>query len=298
VNKSLTTSWLPGYLALGVTWGASFLFIKWGLLSLTSIGVAFMRCFIGGATLFLYVLATKQKLPRKLVEIKHILVVAVFLNAVPSFLFAIGETKVSSVTAGIINATTPLMTVLVISLGYREQKINNNQWIGVVLGFFGVLLVSNVFSTHGKDDVVGIIILLLATLCYGISFPYSRKHVSVLPYSASALATVQVSLSALLLSPIAFILHLHHGKIQSKAVFGILILGAVGTGFAYIWNFRNVKLAGSTIASTVTYVTPVVAVILGALFLKEKTNSIQLVGGVLILISAALVQGRIKILQR
>ena len=81
-------------------------------------------------------------------------------------------------------------------------------------------------------------------------------------------------------------------------LFRSLLLGAVGTGFAYIWNFRNVKIAGAVVASTVTYVTPVVATILGVLLLKEKIQVVQLLGGLLILISAALVQGRLKLVKK
>jgi drug/metabolite transporter (DMT)-like permease len=79
---------------------------------------------------------------------------------------------------------------------------------------------------------------------------------------------------------------------------GMLILGAIGTGFAYIWNFRNIRLAGSAIASTVTYITPVVATILGILFLNEKARLTQLLGAALVLLSAALVQKRITIFKK
>jgi drug/metabolite transporter (DMT)-like permease len=78
----------------------------------------------------------------------------------------------------------------------------------------------------------------------------------------------------------------------------MVILGAIGTGFAYIWNFRNIRLAGSAIASTVTYITPVVATILGILFLNEKARLTQLFGAVLVLLSAALVQKRIAIFKK
>jgi drug/metabolite transporter (DMT)-like permease len=85
---------------------------------------------------------------------------------------------------------------------------------------------------------------------------------------------------------------------NTKSLMGMLILGAIGTGFAYIWNFRNIRLAGSAIASTVTYITPVVATILGILFLNEKARLTQLLGAALVLLSAALVQKRITIFKK
>ena len=292
-----SAKWLPGFVALGITWGASFLFIKWSLLSLNSIGVAFMRGAIGGATLLMYCLATKTKLPNKLREWGHIAVVAMLLNAIPGYLFAVGETHVSSVMAGLLNATTPLMTVLVISVGFREQKIDRNQGLGVFIGFCGIILVTGAFSGLSSNSWRGVIELLGATLCYGISFPYSKRYVNVLNYSPRSLAATQVSISALLLAPFALIHGVTHAPWSAKSIWGIIVLGALGTGFAYIWNFRNVRLAGSLIASTVTFITPVVATILGIWLLHESFKVTQVIGGVCVLLSGALVQKRIRLLR-
>ena len=297
MSKSPTTRWLPGFLALGITWGGSFLFIKWGLLSLTSIGVAFLRGFIGGLTLLIYCLATKTKLPNKWREWGHIAVVALLLNAIPGYLFAVGETHVSSVMAGLLNATTPLMTVLVITIGFREQGIDRNQAVGVVIGFFGIVLVTGALTGLSANSWRGVIELLGATLCYGISFPYSRRYVNVLPYSPRSLAATQVTCSAILLAPFALIHGITNAPWNSKSIWGILILGALGTGFAYIWNFRNVRLAGSLVASTVTYITPVVATLLGVWLLKESFKATQIIGGLCVLLSGALVQKRIKLIR-
>lgn len=297
-TETKSVSWLPGFIALGVVWGASFLFIKWGLLTLSPIGVAFGRCFVGAVALLIYLAMTKTSLPKKAAEWGHIAIVAFFLNALPSYLFAIGETHVSSVMAGLLNATTPLMTVLVISFGYREQKVNRDQTLGVAIGFLGIGLVTGAFNGLHGNDWKGFAALLGATFCYGLSFPYSKKHVSGLPYSASALAATQVTCAALILLPFTVFSHPVINSWSNKSIIGVLILGAVGTGFAYIWNFRNVRLAGSTIASTVTYITPIVATTLGILFLSEKARLTQLGGGLLVLLSAALVQKRISIFKK
>jgi len=285
-SHAKANQWLPGYIALGVTWGSSFLFIKWGLLSLSPVGVAFFRGFIGGLTLLIYAISTKQKLPTNIKHIGHLVVVALLMNSIPGYLFAVSETKVSSVTAGIINATTP----------FRADRINKNQNVGVVIGFIGVLLVTNVFNNSNAGSITAIAKLLLATFCYGISSPYIRKFISPLPYSASALATVQVCSSALVLSPFVIAKSPLQHPWNAKSLWGILLLGAIGTGFAYIWNFRNVELAGSVIASTVTYVTPVVAVIVGILFLGENLKWYEPLGGLIVLLGAAISQGRLNVL--
>jgi drug/metabolite transporter (DMT)-like permease len=297
MTQSTTKKWLPGFIALGITWGSSFLFIKWGLLTLTPLGVAFFRGLIGALTLLMYCLVTRTKLPNKLFEWGHLAVVALLLNALPGYLFAFGETHVSSVMAGLFNATTPLMTVLVITFAFREQKVTTNQLLGVGVGFAGIVLVTGALSGGSGTDWQGCVALLVATLSYGVTAPYTKRFISPMNYPATSLAATQVTCSALILLPFALLSHPIHSAVTLKSGLGMLALGSIGTGFAYIWNFRNIKLAGSAIASTVTYITPVVATVLGILFLKEQFKATQLIGGLLVLFSAALVQQRITLIK-
>lgn len=291
----MSKAWLPGFLALGLVWGASFLFIELALESFTAIGIAFLRGFLGAMSLLIVIVVTKQKLPRVGKHWLHIAVVALLLNTVPGFLFAVGQQYVSSAIAGILNATTPMMTLLIISLAFREQKPTLNQNLGIVLGFAGVALVGLGGGEISFTSPWGIALLLLATLCYGIAMPYAKRFVSPLPYSPYVLAAAQVSASALLAALPALLVGVTNAPVSASALWGILALGIVGTGFAYVWNYRNIELAGSVIASSVTYVTPVVAVVLGFLVLGERLTLLQAAGGVLVLVSALVVQQRLKL---
>ena len=291
----MSKAWLPGFLALGLVWGASFLFIELALESFTAIGIAFLRGFLGAMSLLIVIVVTKQKLPRVGKHWLHIAVVALLLNTVPGFLFAVGQQYVSSAIAGILNATTPMMTLLIISLAFREQKPTLNQNLGIVLGFAGVALVGLGGGEISFTSPWGIALLLLATLCYGIAMPYAKRFVSPLPYSPYVLATAQVSASALLAALPALLVGVTHAPVSASALWGILALGILGTGFAYVWNYRNIELAGSVIASSVTYVTPVIAVVLGFLVLGERLTLLQAAGGVLVLVSALVVQQRLKL---
>jgi len=298
VSRGLTfskNSWLPGFIALGITWGSSFLLIKWGLLSLTPIGVTFLRCSIGGSALLIFALVTRTKLPNKPMHWFHLAVVAILLNAGPGYLFAASETHLSSVMAGLLNATTPLMTVIVIAFGFREQKINRDQMIGVLVGFLGIAILTGALTGLHGNNAMAIAGLLLATFLYGISAPYSKRFITPLDYSSTALATGQVISAAVLLAPCAFLTGVTQAPWQSKSLWGMLTLGAIGTGFAYIWHFRNVRLAGSAIASSVTYITPVVATLLGIWLLHEPPTISQLIGGALVLLSAAMIQKKISL---
>ena len=291
----MSKAWLPGFLALGLVWGASFLFIELALESFTAIGIAFLRGFLGAVSLLIVIVVTKQKLPRVGKHWLHIAVVALLLNTVPGFLFAVGQQYVSSAIAGILNATTPMMTLLIISLAFREQKPTLNQNLGIVLGFAGVALVGLGGGEISFTSPWGIALLLLATLCYGVAMPYAKRFVSPLPYSPYVLATAQVSASALLAALPALLVGVTHAPVSASALWGILALGILGTGFAYVWNYRNIELAGSVIASSVTYVTPVIAVVLGFLVLGERLTLLQAAGGVLVLVSALVVQERLKL---
>ncbi len=277
-----------------MVWGCSFIFIKLGLEFLTPVGVAFGRTALGALALVVISKSRKISLPTDKRIWAHLWVVAMLLNVVPGVLFAIAETHVTSILAGIINAVTPLMTLSVMMIVFREEKAKSYQVAGLAIGFIGVLTVLGAWQGLGSNPVSAILALLLAVLCYGFSFPYSRKF--VLPYKLKpeAAATTQVSLAAATLLPFYLIDGIARDYYRPGPVFAMIALGVFGTGFAYIWNFQILAAAGSAIASSVTYVTPVVAVAVGVLFLGESVTWYEPLGGVIVLLGAAISQGRIR----
>jgi drug/metabolite transporter (DMT)-like permease len=289
-----SSSWLSLYIALGVVWGCSFIFIKLGLEFLTPVGVAFGRVSLGALTLVFWARFKNIALPTDKKIWAHLWVVAMLLNVVPGVLFAQAETEVTSILAGIINAVTPLMTLLAIMIVFRGEKLKSFQIIGLLLGFVGVLTVLGVWQGLGNNPLGAVLALLLAVTCYGFSFPYSRKF--VLPYKlkSEAMAATQVSLGAITLLPFYLIDGIAKDEYRPGPVFAMIALGVFGSGFAYIWNFKIMEAAGSAIASTVTYVTPVVAVIVGIIFLGEGITLNEPVGAVIVLLGAAIGQERIK----
>ncbi len=290
-----SSNWISLYIALGVVWGCSFIFIKLGLEFLTPVGVAFGRVSLGALTLVFWARFKGIELPKDKKIWIHLWVVALLLNVIPGVLFAFAETKVTSILAGIINAVTPLMTLLAIMIAFREERPKNYQVTGLILGFLGVLTVLGAWKGLGANPIVAVLALLLAVSCYGISFPYSRKY--VLPYKlkSEALAAAQVSMGAITLLPFYLMDGIAKDQYRLGPVVAMIVLGVFGSGFAYIWNFKIMEAAGSAIASTVTYVTPVVAVIVGIIFLGESIVWNEPVGAVIVLLGAAIGQQRIKI---
>lgn len=260
--------------------------------------MAFGRVSLGALTLVFWARFKGIELPKDKKIWIHLWVIALLLNVIPGVLFAFAETKVTSILAGIINAVTPLMTLLAIMIAFREEKPKNYQVTGLILGFLGVLTVLGAWKGLGANPIGAVLALLLAVSCYGISFPYSRKY--VLPYKlkSEALAAAQVSMGAITLLPFYLMDGIAKDQYRVGPVIAMIVLGVFGSGFAYIWNFKIMEAAGSAIASTVTYVTPVVAVIVGIIFLGESIVWNEPVGAVIVLLGAAIGQQRIKIFSR
>jgi drug/metabolite transporter (DMT)-like permease len=282
-------------LALGVVWGCSFIFIKLGLEFLTPFGVAFGRCALGALTLLAWAKFKGIALPKSKKMLLHLWVVSLLLNVIPGILFALAQTEVTSILAGIINAVTPLMTLLAIMAVTRDEKPKLYQVVGILIGFIGVLTVLGAWKGLGDNPLWAILILLAAVTCYGFSFPYSRRFVLPHKLAPESIAAGQVTLGALTLLPFFIYNGVEKYEYQVAPVLAMLALGVFGSGFAYIWNFKVMALAGSAIASSVTYLTPVVAVIVGVIFLQESIYWYEPVGALIVLLGAAIGQNRIKL---
>ena len=264
----------------------------------TPLGVAFGRCSLGALTLIIIAKLKGVELPKDPKIWGHLLVVALLLNVFPGILFALAETKVTSILAGIINAVTPLMTVLAILLIGRDEKPKRAQLIGLALGFIGVATVMGVWQGLGENPILYVGMLLLAVTCYGFSFPYSRRFVMPYKLEPTPMATVQLICAAAVLLPGYLYDGIAKDEYKLIPLLSMLALGIFGSGVAYIWNFEIIRAAGSAIASSVTFVTPVVAVIAGIIFLGESVTWYEPVGALIVLFGAAIAQERIKLFSR
>ncbi len=266
-----------------------------GLEFLTPFGVAFGRCALGAATLLVVAKFRGFQLPKDRTIRFHLWVVALLLNVIPGILFALAETEVTSILAGIINAVTPLMTLIAILVVNREEKPKSVQIIGLLIGFLGVLTVLGAWQGLGENPLWAILVLLAAVSCYGISFPYTRRFVMPHKLQPESIVAMQVTLAAITLLPFYLFDGIAKDEYRLGPLLAMLALGVFGSGFAYLWNFRVMEIAGSAIASSVTYLTPVVAVIVGVIFLNEKVTWYEPLGALIVLIGAAIAQERIKV---
>jgi drug/metabolite transporter (DMT)-like permease len=134
--------------------------------------------------------------------------------------------------------------------------------------------------------------LLAAVTLYGVSFPYTRRYIIPRGLAPVSLASSQLLLATATLLPTFLLDGLNGHGVTAKSLGGVLALGIFGSGFAFMWNFRVIAAVGSSLASTVTYLTPVVAVIVGVIFLHEPLAWFEPVGGLVVLLGAAIGQDR------
>ena len=266
-----------------------------GLEFLTPFGIAFVRCSLGALTLLAIARLRGFKLPTDRKVRAHIWVVALLLNVIPGIFYALAETAITSVLAGIINAVTPLMTLIAILLVNREEKAKSFQVIGILIGFFGVFTVLGAWKGFGDNPVWAILVLLSAVACYGISFPYTRKYVMPYKLQPESIVSLQLVLASATILPLFLFDGIAQDEYRLAPVLAMICLGVFGSGFAYLWNFTVMEHAGSAIASSVTYLTPVVAIIVGIIFLNEKITWNEPVGALIVLLGAAIAQERITL---
>lgn len=277
---------------LALAWGSSFLFIRIGLDGLSPSQIVWCRMVFGAVTLGLIMLITRQRVPRGRVLWGHLVVVALLLNVIPFLLFSWAELRISSGLASIYNATTPLMTMAVAALALSTERLTRDRGMGLVLGFAGVVLVLGPWSITVGGDLLAQLACLGATACYGVAFAYLRRFVADHGASAVAVAFVQVTIGALIMIVTTPLLSAGRIEPTLAVVSSMILLGAFGTGFAYIWNTNIVRAWGATNAAAVTYVTPLVGVALGTVVLGEPLTWNQPVGAVLVIAGILAAHGR------
>lgn len=282
------------FVALALVWGSSFLFIKLSLAGLSPGQVALGRVALGAATLSAIMLATRRAWPREPRLWLHMTVVAATLCTIPFTLVAWAETVVPSTVASIVNATTPIMTLLLTPLLIPRDRLSRGKVIGLGIGILGVVVLVGpwrLLVTSEGVSLPGVVAMLGATACYGFGGLYMRRFLAGSTYDSVTIAAVQLVLAtalALLAAPFV-----SRGSVQltPSVLLAIAALGVLGSGVAYIWYTGIIRAWGAARASTVTYLTPVLGVTFGVLFLGERLHWNEPVGGAIVVLGILASQG-------
>lgn len=279
-------------IALASLWGPSFLFIKVAVAEIEPLSVAFGRLAIGAVFLLVVIRMQGKHLPRNRRILGSLAFTALAHNALPFVLFAWGEQFIDSALASILNGTTPLFTIVLAHFFVAGDRMTPAKVIGVVVGFAGLVVLVLPALTAGVEATVwGILAVALAAASYGVAIVYTRNHLRGLPPLVAP--ATQLSLAAIYLLPpvLLFDQPWLQATPSPAALWSMLALGLLGTGVAFVVYYRLLETAEPTYMSMVTYLIPVVGVILGVVVLGEQITAVTLLGFALILGGVAIVNG-------
>lgn len=273
-------------------WGSSYLFIKIGIETLSPLTLVAGRLFFGSLVLGVALKLARVTLPRDRATYGKLVVMAVFNIVLPFSLITWGERYIDSSLAAILQATTPLFTIVIGSLALAEEAITLNRLVGLTLGFGGVVvLFSHGLSGGSTSSLPGEIALVLSSISYAAGNVFVR--VRMRGFHPTVPAFFQVTFALLITTVLALILESPiHLPDTPRALFAVVWLGVFGSSLAYLIYFRLVHVLGATRMSLITYVMPIVGIVMGVLVLNETIDLRTIVGTAIILAGVGLVNGR------
>jgi drug/metabolite transporter (DMT)-like permease len=256
--------------------------------------VAWARIALGAGVLYAVLHGQQRRVPTDRLSLRHYAMVTLAGNIVPFTLLAWGEQHITSALTAVLNASTPLFTALFAAIGLGE-RLRPVQIAGLGLGIVGVAVAAGVGASDLEgSSTAGALAAILAGAGYGVAFVYMRRH--LVSYPPIVAATGQLATGTVLLLPVAAATSIAGGvSLTPTRVASILLLGVLGTGVAYVLNYRIIGDIGATRASLVTYIIPVVAVVVGILVLDEPFEARLLVGGALTVAGIAAVNHKPRV---
>lgn len=280
------------FIALGVMWGSSYLFIMLGLDTLTPFTLVALRLAVGAVLLAAVVLVAREPMPRDLGTYGHLVVLSVLSIVVPFSLITWAELSVASSIASILVATVPLFVIVIAALALRDEPITLNGVVGLAIGFAGViLLTARGPMGGGEGGILPQLALLGAAASYGAGGVYARRTVHHLRPMVPAV--VQVVFGFAISAGLAFAFERPLDlRPDAVAWLSVLWLGIFGSGLAYLAFFHLLGTFGATRTSLVAYLMPVVGLLLGVIVASEPIDLRMIAGTVLIIGGVALVNAR------
>ncbi len=277
---------------LSVLWGGSFFFTGVSLQELPPLTVVFLRVALAAIILLPALWVYRTRFPESLSGWKPFFALALLNNVFPFSLIVVGQTYIPSGLASILNATTPLFTVLVMAAA-GDEKLYPRRVAGVIVGLIGVIVLHGQSLDFEAGQSVGILLCLAAAFFYGLSALYARRKLPNAPPLATA--AFQLTASGLVMAVVAAAVERPWQLPLPGVATWLAIVGsaALSTALAYIIFFRILRRAGPTNVMLVTLLIPVTAILLGALVLGETISLREIVGAVVIGSALLIIDGRV-----
>lgn len=290
--KLKTFLWL---LVLASLWGPSFLFVKVAVVEIPPLTLVAIRVTVAAVLLYVLLRMEGQKLPQPGPIWKHFTVSGLLNNALPYVLLSWGELYIDSALAAILIGATPLFTLVLAHFVTTNDRLTPTKIVGVMIGFVGVVVLFGPALGSGVHATIwGLLASLAAALCYGGGITYSHKHLRGLPSLVGP--TAQLTVAAVVLAPLALLIEQPYRLAMPSwnAIGSILLLAVFSTVLAFVLYFRAMESIPATVLSMVTYMVPIVGMILGVVILNEQLGWNAYLGSGLVLLGILVVNGLFK----
>ena len=276
---------------LGIIWGSSFLFNAILIRELGPLWVSAGRVGVGAIGSWVFLFALRKKLPSDLKTYLHLFALGTFTYAIPFALFPLSQAYLAAGVAAIVNAMTPIMTVIVSHFWLGGEKATWNKTLGIIAGFSGVLiLASPALSAGGSSELWAIGACMLATTIYAVSLNWTRAYNHIEPTVIATLALTGATISAVIM---AFLAHGTPHLVTVEGWGALLAIGLLATALAFQVMYRVLPRIGATNFTVTTFIAPISAIFLGTIILGENLTTAHFLGMGAIFIGLLLIDGRI-----
>ncbi len=284
---------------LGMIWGSSFLWIKIAVAETGPFTLVAFRLLFGLLGMLVVLRVSRQRFPRDRRTLLAFLFMGLFNTALPFVLITWGETRIDSSLASILNGTVPLFTIVIAHFWLRDEKITAPRLAGLVVGFAGIVVLVSRDLAHAslRGNLLGQFAVIGGAMSYAVAITFSRRYLrNQSPVVQSAMVLLLADAMLWLAAPaVERPLNLPNSPL---AWFAILWLGVLGSCVAYMLFYSLINAWGPTRASLVTYVFPVIGLLLGIVFLHESADWRLLAGSALIVGGILVVNVRLRVRAR
>jgi drug/metabolite transporter (DMT)-like permease len=282
--------WLIIFL-LGMGWGSSFFFNEILLRELGPITVGLGRVGMGAIGCWIWLVMRKKPWAVPRAAMVQLAVFGIFQYAIPLTIYPVMQQFITSSAAGIVNAITPIMVVLVSHVWPAGERATPLKSVGVVLGFLGIVVMTvPSFQGQGASNPWALIATMVAPLCYGVALNLLRRMDAM---DRTVLTAWSLTFGALMIAPLALWVEGPPVITEAATLGALVIIGFVLTSASFIVLFWLIPIVGGTTASTITFIAPISAVLLGVLVLNEVIGVFHLAGMALIFSGLLFIDGRL-----
>lgn len=285
---------LAAFFLLGLIWGSNFIYMKLASELITPLQIVFFRVLFGFVPVCIYAYVARDLAWRHLRYSGHFFIMALMATTLYYYAFVKGTSLLLSGVAGAVSGSIPLFSFVLAVIFLPEEKINRSRAVGLMIGLIGVGMIGR---PSGEDllstNLEGVLYLAAGSLSVGASFVYAKKFITPLHIPAAALTTYQLGIGLALLALVTDYHGIGNIWTDLHASIGLIVgLGLLGTGGAYIIYYFIVENLGAVTASSVSYIPPVIALLIGAFIVGEPIEPIDYLATFIIFIGVFLLKKR------